>query len=82
MSLMCINFGEGWSRSQVWRWAGSMSSQSRGSSISEPDDSESEYSSVEEMYGSGSRDCRGISVVDFGRKDCGLSLFRMSNYEL
>ena len=40
--------GMGWLRSQAWRWAGSMSSQSRGSSISEPDDSESEYSSVEE----------------------------------
>ena len=54
ISLEFMKVGEGWLRSQAWRWAGSMSSQSRGSSISEPDDSESEYSSVEEMYGSGS----------------------------
>ena len=62
ISFECKKVKGGWSRSQAWRWAGFMSSQSRGSSTSEPDDSESEYSSVEEMYGSGSRDCRGISV--------------------
>ena len=57
-----FNFCMGWSRSQAWRWAGFMSSQSRGSSTSEPDDSESEYSSVEEMYGSGSWVCCRVSV--------------------
>ena len=62
ISLECMKVGEGWLRSQAWRWAGFMSSQSRGSSISEPDDSESEYSSVEEMYGSGKWVCCRVSV--------------------
>ena len=39
-----------------------MSSQSRGCSISNSDESESEYSSVEERYGSGSWICCGRSV--------------------
>ena len=39
-----------------------MSSQSRGSLISESDDSESEYSSVEERYGSGRWACCRISM--------------------
>ena len=62
ISLECIKVKGGWSRSQVWRWAGSISSQSRGSSKSESDDSESEYSSVEEMYGFWSWVCCRVSV--------------------
>ena len=62
ISLECMKVGEGWLRSQAWRWAGSMSSQSRGSSISDSDYSESKYSSVEEMYGSRSWVCCWVSV--------------------
>ena len=42
-----------------------MSSQSSGCSNSESDDSESEYSSVEEMYGSGIWVCSGNSAEGF-----------------
>ena len=62
ISFEGVRLGMGWLRSQVWRWAGSMSSQSRGSWISESDNSDSEYSSVEEMYGSGNWVCCRVSV--------------------